>query len=123
MRSRWGAIANPHAKVFDPPPPSTPSPTPGAWPQQQNKNSIFFDPLGTPAPLSPTPWAPRRQNENPVWYVLSICFVSLIWENTHKVWYKSHNLFSSKFLSFTIYSETERTMAQLMPYNVKTHFV
>ena len=28
MRSRWGVIANPHAKVFDPPAP--PSPTPGA---------------------------------------------------------------------------------------------
>ena len=40
MRSRWGAIANPQAKVFDPPAP--PSPTPGAWPQQQNKNSVQY---------------------------------------------------------------------------------
>ena len=39
-RSRWGAIANPHAKVFDSP--STPSPTPGAWPQQQNENSVQY---------------------------------------------------------------------------------
>ena len=29
--------------------------------------------------------------------------------------YMSHNLFSSKFLSFTIYSKTERIMAQLLP--------
>ena len=40
MRSRWGAIAKPHAKVFDPP--ALPSPTPGAWPQQQNKNSVQY---------------------------------------------------------------------------------
>ena len=40
MRSRWGAIANPHAKVFDSPAP--PSPTLGAWPQQQNKNSVQY---------------------------------------------------------------------------------
>ena len=28
-RSRWGTIANPHAKVFDPPPPSSPNSHPG----------------------------------------------------------------------------------------------
>ena len=37
--------------------------------------------------------------------------------------YMSHNLFSSKFLSFTIYSKTECTMAQLLPKNVKTSFI
>ena len=37
--------------------------------------------------------------------------------------YTSHNLFSSKFLSFTIYPQTERTMAQLLPQNVKTNFI
>ena len=35
----------------------------------------------------------------------------------------SHNLFSSKFLSFTIYSKTERAMAQLLPLYVKTNFI
>ena len=35
----------------------------------------------------------------------------------------SHDLFSSKFLSFTIYSKTEHTMAQLLPENVKTNFI
>ena len=40
MRSRWGAIANAHAKVFDPPAP--PSPTPGAWPQQDNEKSVQY---------------------------------------------------------------------------------
>ena len=49
MRSRWGAIANLHskivseydqAKVFDLPAPT--SPTPRAWPQQQNENSVQY---------------------------------------------------------------------------------
>ena len=40
MRSPWGAIANPQAKVFDPA--STPQSTPGAWPQQQNENSVQY---------------------------------------------------------------------------------
>ena len=36
----------------------------------------FFDPLCIPAPQSPTPGAwPRRQNKNPVWYVLYLSFV------------------------------------------------
>ena len=36
------------------------------------------------APQSPTPGAwPRRQNKNPVWYVLYLSFV-----RAHKVWYK-----------------------------------
>ena len=37
---------------------------------------IYFDPLGTPAPQSPTSgeW-PRGQNENPIWYVLYLSFV------------------------------------------------
>ena len=36
----------------------------------------FFDPLGTPAPQSPTPGArPRQQYENPIWYVLYLSFV------------------------------------------------
>ena len=35
----------------------------------------------------------------------------------------SHNLFSTNFLSFTIYSKTERTMAQLLPQNVETNFI
>ena len=35
-----------------------------------------FDPLGTLVPPSPTPGAwPRRQNKNPVWYVLYLSFV------------------------------------------------
>ena len=38
MRSRWGAIANPQAKVIDSP--STPQSHLGAWPWQQNKNSV-----------------------------------------------------------------------------------
>ena len=54
-RSQWGAIANPHAKVFDSP--STPKSHPGAWPWQQNENSV--------------------------------CFLSFICENTHKVWYNN----------------------------------
>ena len=54
--SRWGAIANPHAKVFDSP--STPQSHPGAWPWQQNENSVQY------------------------------VFLSFICENTHKVWYK-----------------------------------
>ena len=40
MHSQWGTIANPHAKVFDPPAPQVPPP--GAWPQQQNKNSVQY---------------------------------------------------------------------------------
>ena len=39
-RSRWGAIANPHAKVFDSP--STPQSHPGAWLWQQNENSVQY---------------------------------------------------------------------------------
>ena len=39
-RSWWGAIANPHAKVFDSP--STPQSHPGAWPWQQNENSAQY---------------------------------------------------------------------------------
>ena len=39
-RSRWGAIANPHAKVFDSP--STPQSHPGACPWQQNENSVQY---------------------------------------------------------------------------------
>ena len=142
-RSRWGAIANPHAKVFDSP--STPKSHLGAWPWQQNENSVqyvfyllfvrthtkfgikifeidmlmifdlltapqvhqfdprmkmllafcsahhprrfdmphghvwkkfFLTPWAPPVPLSPTPGAwPRRQNKNPVWYVLYLSFV------------------------------------------------
>ena len=37
-RSRWGAIANPHAKVFDSP--STRQSHRGARPWQQNENSV-----------------------------------------------------------------------------------
>ena len=39
-------------------------------------NNFFLTPWVPPAPLSPTPgtW-PRRQNENPVWYVLYLSFV------------------------------------------------
>ena len=40
MRSQWGASANPHAKVFDSP--STPKSHPGAWPWQQNENSVQY---------------------------------------------------------------------------------
>ena len=37
---------------------------------------IFFDPLGTNTPQSPTPGAwPRRHDANPVWYVLYLLFV------------------------------------------------
>ena len=39
-RSRLGAIANPNAKVFDSP--STPKFHPGAWPWQQNENSVQY---------------------------------------------------------------------------------
>ena len=39
-RSRWGAIANPHAKVFDSP--NAPQSQPGAWPWQQNENSVQY---------------------------------------------------------------------------------
>ena len=41
MRSRWGAIANPHTEVFfiHPAPPSR---MPGSWPQQQNQNSVQY---------------------------------------------------------------------------------
>ena len=39
-RSRWGAIANPHAKVFDSL--STLQSHPGAWPWQQNENSVQY---------------------------------------------------------------------------------
>ena len=39
-RSRWGAFANPHAKVFDCP--STPKSHPQAWPWKQNKNSVQY---------------------------------------------------------------------------------
>ena len=56
MRSRWGAIANPHAKVFDP------------------KHPKFH------------PWGMLPATE---WKLCSICFPSLICENTHKVWYKN----------------------------------
>ena len=143
MHSRWGAIVNPHAKVFDSP--STPESHPGAWPSQQNENSVqyifyllfvrthtkfgikifeidmlmIFDlltspqghqfdprmkillafcsarhprrfdmlhdhvwkkncltPWVPPVPKSSTPGAwPRRQNKNPVWYVLYLSFV------------------------------------------------
>ena len=38
--SRWGAIANPHAKVFNSP--SYPQSLPGAWPWQRNKNSVQY---------------------------------------------------------------------------------
>ena len=40
IRFRWGAIANPHANIFDRPAPQV-SP-PGAWPRQQNENSIQY---------------------------------------------------------------------------------
>ena len=41
----------------------------------------ILTPWAPPVPQSPTPGAwPRRQNKNPVWYVLY---------NTHKVWYKN----------------------------------
>ena len=39
-RSRWGAIANPLAKVFDSP--STPQSHPGAYPWQQNEYSVQY---------------------------------------------------------------------------------
>ena len=39
-RSRWGAIANPHAKVFDSL--STPQSHPRAWPWQKNENSVQY---------------------------------------------------------------------------------
>ena len=39
-RSQWGAIANPHAKVFDSP--SIPRSHPGASPWQQNENSVQY---------------------------------------------------------------------------------
>ena len=39
-RSWWGAIANPHAKVFDSP--STLQSHPGAWPWKQNENSVQY---------------------------------------------------------------------------------
>ena len=39
-RSRWGAIANPHAKALDSP--STLQSHPGAWPWQQNENSVQY---------------------------------------------------------------------------------
>ena len=58
MRSRWGAIANPHVKVFESPP-APPSPTSGAWPQQQNENSVQY------------------------------FFLSFICKNAHKVWYEN----------------------------------
>ena len=40
-RSWWGAIANPHAKVFDSPPPAPPSPTPGH--DLGNRMQILFN--------------------------------------------------------------------------------
>ena len=40
MRSWWGPIANPLAKVFDPKAPS--SPIPGAWPREQNENCVQY---------------------------------------------------------------------------------
>ena len=40
VRSRWGAIVNPHAKVFDSP--STPQSRPEACPWQQNENSVQY---------------------------------------------------------------------------------
>ena len=40
MRSQWGAIPSPQAKVFYPP--ASPSPTSGTWPQQQNENFVFY---------------------------------------------------------------------------------
>ena len=39
-RSRRGAIANPHATVFDSP--STPKSNPGQLPWQQNENSVQY---------------------------------------------------------------------------------
>ena len=55
-RSRWGAIANPHAKVFDSP----------------------------KHPQVPT----RGMTLATEWKFCSICFLSFICENAHKVWYK-----------------------------------
>ena len=40
VRSRWGAIANPQAKVFDSP--SILKSHPRAWPWQQNENSVQY---------------------------------------------------------------------------------
>ena len=52
---------------------------------------------------------------NIVCYVsIQICYFELDIILEFK-YYMSHNLFSSKFLSFTIYSKTENTMAQLLP--------
>ena len=45
MRSWWGAIANLHTKMFDPPPQHQEvSPLGLAWPRQQNEtpDSIFY---------------------------------------------------------------------------------
>ena len=42
MRSQWGAIENPHAQVFDPPPQAPISPTPGAWPRQWNEHTVWY---------------------------------------------------------------------------------
>ena len=151
MRSRWGAIANTHAKVLTP---STPKSLPwgmtpaiewtfcsifffcenthtvwyeNLWNWYGNRNLMIFDlltsskvtsltlwwkfylhsvllvipvdlichmtmfeknifdPLGTPAPQSPTPWGMTQATE---WKSCLICFVSFICEDTHKVWYK-----------------------------------
>ena len=57
-RSRWGSIANLHAKVF-------------AWLPQ--------------LPAVP----PRGMTLVTEWKFCSICFLSVICENTHKVWYKN----------------------------------
>ena len=149
--SQWGAIANPHAKIFDSP--STPQSHPGAWPWQQNENSVqyvfflfyicenthkvwyknlwnwhvndiwphpkvtsltlrwkfylhsvllvipvdliyymtmfeifFLTPLGTPSAPKFHPWGMTQGTE---WKSRLISFVSFIFENTHKVWYKN----------------------------------
>ena len=142
MRSPWGSIANPHAKVFDPRHPQVPplEHDPSSrmkimfnmsficenthkvwykilWNLHGNRNLMIFDLLISPkvasltlgwkfylhsvllitpvdlichmtmfeiffftpwAPQRPTPGAwPRRQNENPVRYVLYISFVRI----------------------------------------------
>ena len=58
--SIWGAIANPHTKAFDPPPPCTPK---------------------------SHPWGMIQATE---WKFCSICFLFFICEYTHKVWLKKN---------------------------------